>query len=57
MSSYSGLLNIIETNPYGRKLYSSSSEHGEVPPPVMGFLIQDNGFFITQDDGFLIEIT
>ncbi len=53
----SGKFNIINNPPYASDIYSYLSNEKTEPPPETGFLIQDDGFFILQLDGSLIEIT
>lgn len=57
MGAYSGKFNIIRNEPYAADIYSVGGDSRSSPPVIIGYLLQEDGFFITQQDGSLIEIT
>lgn len=56
--SFFGKADISANLEFGNELFNADNRRfGTTPPIILGFLIQDNGFYILQDNGSLIEYT
>lgn len=55
--SYIGKPSLLKTGSYGGKLYFDEPEFGNPPPsPPIRYLLQENGQFLLQENGFRIEL-